>query len=265
MVIRAYSAALQTISLNFHAGILKGFPDVLLNLRSTLTYQSAALPLLFLFTAFVAWSSTSLAAFLIFAFAYFAGIGALQFQYRHVFYLEFFYWLSLFGLIACCGQVIGYVLFSRQNFRLRVAVRKFFVALAVPSAALAASIVLIMALRAFQNFHVHHLMDRYLMASREPVQLAEERIGDEILLRPTGEVPGMSGVTVNIEQTPFEGYYFDAIVRFGALSDICCENNLQIMAQCDRYISTCQPGVQPARQWAHYFSSNELATSTRGV
>jgi len=215
MVIRAYSAALQTISLNFHAGVLKGFPDFLLDLRSALTYQSAALPLLFLFAAFVAWSSMSLATFLIFTFAYFAGIGALQFHYRHVFYLEFLYWLSLFGLIAGCGQVLGYVLFSRRNFRWRVAIRSFFVALAVPSAALAASIVLIMALRAFQNFHVHSLMDRYLTASRKPVRLAEDRTGNEILLRPTGEVPGMSGVTVNIEQTPFEGYYFDAIVDSG--------------------------------------------------
>ena len=161
------------------------------------------------------WSSVNLAIFLIFSFAYFAGIGALQFQFRHVFYLEFFYWLSLFGLIACCGQVLGYILFSRRNVRLRVAVRRFLVALAVPTAALAASIVLIMALRAFQNFHVHYLMDRYLTASRKPVQLAEDRTGDEILLRPTGEVPGMSGVTVNIEQTPFEGYYFDAIVDSG--------------------------------------------------
>ena len=74
---------------------------------------------------------------------------------------------------------------------------------------------LIVALRAFQNFHVHYLLDRYLTASHRPVRLEEDRTGNEILLRPTGEVPGMSGVTVNIEQTPFEGYYFDAIVDSG--------------------------------------------------
>jgi hypothetical protein len=212
MVVRAYSAALQTISLNFSADIPPDIAGFRRNLRATLTWHSAALPLLFLFAAFVAWSSVRLATYLILAFAYFAGFGALQFHFRHIFYLEFWYWLSFFGLIACCLQIFRYGLRNRCNFFLRDDPRKVFVAFAVPSTALVIAVGTLMLLRAYQDTNVHNLVDQYLTAPREPVQLFEERTGDNILLRPTGELPGMSGVTADIERTPFEGYYFDAAI-----------------------------------------------------
>jgi hypothetical protein len=145
-----------------------------------------------------------------------AGLGALQFQFRHVFYLEFLYWLSLVGLIAGCVEAIRHAPKQVRRFwSWRFAGRIAAMAFTVPCAALGAAVSLLIVLRIFQNSHAHQLIDRYLAASREPVQLVEETIADEILLRPEGEAPGMGGQRVRIERTPFQGYYFDATIDSG--------------------------------------------------
>jgi hypothetical protein len=213
MLVRGYSAALQTIALRFGEEAPVPIPRWLAALRSALIVPAGALPLLFMFAALIAWSNIRLAAFLILVFMYFAGLGALQFHFRHVFYLEFFYWLSLVGVIAGSVEALRYGV-NRQGFSspLRIAAPRAIAAFAVPSVALGTAVFLLVALRSFQNPHAHQLVDQYLTAPREPVQLVEEQAGDEILLRPTGEAPGMSGANDLIEQTPFEGYYFDATI-----------------------------------------------------
>jgi hypothetical protein len=59
---------------------------------------------------------------------------------------------------------------------------------------------------------LHQLFTRYMTVSRATVQLTEERSGDNILLRPRGRIPAMSGVLADFENTPLEGYYFDASI-----------------------------------------------------
>jgi hypothetical protein len=85
-------------------------------------------------------------------------------------------------------------------------------AFAIPSAALAAAILLLISLRIFQSIHVPKLIEQYLSDAGEPVRLIEQRVGNRILLSPTGMVRAMSGADVQIETAPFEGYYFDAVI-----------------------------------------------------
>jgi hypothetical protein len=154
-----------------------------------------------------------MAAFLLAVFVYFGCTGALQFHYRHVFYLEFFYWLSL----ACAGAALVAILRRSLSLYdgfagLRKHARRLAGAIALPVCALALGALLLVVLRVYQGPNELHLAEKYLAAPQVEVPLLEQpAAGNMTLLRPTGALPAMSGAAAPVD-TASDAFYFDAVV-----------------------------------------------------
>jgi hypothetical protein len=209
VLIRGYASILQTLRLDYI-----GLPEIEFS-RYRIRQHGPVLA--FLAVAVVGASRPRLAAFLALAIVFFAGSGALQFGFRHLFYLEFVYWLSAAVLLAWLvdlairAAVAGRRSLGATRALLGREAGLFARGLLFPAAALAVALLLLVLTRTYQQAHVERLINAYLAAPRVPVAIQEQAIGPDILLRPVGTMPDMSGASAHLDEIPLNGFYLVAV------------------------------------------------------
>jgi hypothetical protein len=224
-ITRVLAAITRTANLEFsdlpHTGA--AVSSTLLWARSTLIIPATGVWLVGLAAIILLAVNFRLGIFYIAALLWFAGMGALQFAYRHVFYLEFFYWLSgavvINALLNGAGRAAkaglptngsgphGWASASR-SLPPQSDFRPVLVAVLVVVLLVAGGAGLLAACRGFQQASVARLIGHYLQAPRESVVLEELASDGSVFLKPTGAVANIAGVPSLMNQGTADDYYF---------------------------------------------------------
>ena len=135
-----------------------------------------------------------------------------------MFHLEFVYWLSAAIIFVWlvrfsihvsrivaddhAGRAAG--VFARREARLLAR------GMILPAVAVVAALLLLLLARTYHRAHVEKLISAYLAAPRVPVAVREEVVGTDVLFRPIGSMPDMSGVSARLDEIPLNGFYLTA-------------------------------------------------------
>ena len=189
VIVRVYGSILRVLNLEFFdfSPDSASFPRSVLQLRSLLVQPSIGAALAAASAIYLLAVAPSRAAFFCLFMLFFAGSGAIQFHTRHLFYLEFVYWLS--------AAIVIYALFRQMRTlaleapRLRAHGRDFgrhvMRVAAISGAFLGLAGATLAAARAYQQAHVTRLFESYLAVARAAVAATEQEIGDDLAIRPT--------------------------------------------------------------------------------
>src|SRR5262249_15939144 len=109
LFIRGVASTVQIANLPFDPSTASFLPPSLDALRSLFVADRLGFIVVLAACAWLAMRDVRLAVGFGAAFFYFAGICALQFHLRHVFHLEFFYWLSVAILLGGAGVVAAHL------------------------------------------------------------------------------------------------------------------------------------------------------------
>lgn len=195
IIIRAYSSIMMILSVDLGWLVRLPMPwltsDVLLLLGMLVFFFGIAA---------TAMRDVRLGLFLAMAVAYFCGMCALQFDFRHAFYLQCFYWIALVVVVSTAWEL----------FTSKIALRRFAIGASAALLCFGFAALTLSAARAYQSRHVARLIDRYLAADRERATTRDVAQGDAIIVEPVGSMIDMQGRHVDRSDIVFDGFYLRA-------------------------------------------------------
>jgi hypothetical protein len=216
---RASNAALAAMYLQFPADlVLKAFSALTTILAVDFTWlvplpagwPSTGLFEIVGFTALLLALTTSFAArpaaglFLGGAVTFFCGACAIQFDFRHAFYLQFLFWI-------CIAIIVAFFVDAMR--RRSDPIRNLAAGLVFVTVSVALAMAALVGARMYQDHAASALMERYIKAPRVPVATIDEAHDQQTLVRVTGEIPSLSGQRLDVESAAFGEFYLVASIE----------------------------------------------------
>jgi len=136
--------------------------------------------------------------------AFFCGACAIQFDFRHGFYLQFLFWI-------CIAIIVAFLVDAMRRRSDRI--RNLAAGLVFATVSVALAMVALVGAQMYQDRTTSALMERYIKAPRVPVTTIDEARDQQTLVRVTGKIPSLGGQLLDVESAAFGEFYLVASIE----------------------------------------------------